>query len=63
MGGRELAEHFVRIYPNAKVLYMSGYTDDASVRRNVLTRDVPFLQKPFTPALLTKKVRELLDKK
>ena len=63
MGGRELADHFIRIYPNAKVLYMSGYTDDASVRCNVLTRDVPFLQKPFTPALLTKKVRELLDKK
>jgi DNA-binding NtrC family response regulator len=44
-----------------KVLYMSGYTDNAIVNTGILHKEVAFLQKPFTPAALTEKVREVLE--
>jgi hypothetical protein len=44
-----------------KVLFISGYTDDAIVRKGVLGPDAAFLQKPFTPEVLARRVRELLD--
>jgi CheY-like chemotaxis protein len=62
MSGREVAEKISVIRPAAKVLYMSGYTDNAIAHHGVLNPGVPFLQKPFTPFALAQKVREVLDK-
>ncbi len=63
MGGREVAENFAASRPSTKVLYMSGYTDDAVVRHGVLEAQVAFLQKPFSPHALVAKIREVLDGK
>jgi CheY-like chemotaxis protein len=60
-GGRAVAERLLERHPGLKVLYVSGYTDDAVVRHGVLHEVVNFLQKPFTPAALAHKVREVLD--
>jgi PAS domain S-box-containing protein len=61
MSGRELAERLAPERPSMKVLYTSGYTDDAMVRQGVLNAGVAFLQKPFVPDTLARKVREVLD--
>jgi PAS domain S-box-containing protein len=62
IGGRKVAELTVAAHPEAKVLYISGYTDDALVRHGVTEASIAFLQKPFTPHTLAGKVREILDK-
>jgi PAS domain S-box-containing protein len=61
MSGRELADQLVRMRPSLRVLFMSGYTDEAVIRHGVEEADVAFLQKPFTPAILSRKVRDVLD--
>ena len=61
VGGRELAERLALTRPEMKVLFVSGYTDDAVVRHGVLATEMAFLQKPFTPRDLANKVREVLD--
>jgi two-component system cell cycle sensor histidine kinase/response regulator CckA len=61
MSGRELSERLAGLRSGMKVLFVSGYTDDSVMRHGILDSDVAYLQKPFTPATLTKKVRELLD--
>jgi PAS domain S-box-containing protein len=60
LSGPLLAAKVTSLRPAIKVLYMSGYTDDAVVRHGVLNHDVPFIQKPFSPMALRKKVREVL---
>ncbi|HLY62032.1 MAG TPA: PAS domain S-box protein [Terriglobia bacterium] len=60
MNGWELAKQLAKVRPDTKVLYMSGYTDNAIVHDGVLDPGTPFLQKPFSPDALTRKVREVL---
>jgi CheY-like chemotaxis protein len=60
-GGREVAERVGPARPESRVLFLSGYTDDALVRHGVLEAGVAFLHKPFTPTTLARKVREVLD--
>ena len=61
IGGREAAKRLLPLYPQMKVIYMSGYTDDAIVHHGVLEPGLNFLEKPFTPKGLTLKVRKVLD--
>jgi two-component system cell cycle sensor histidine kinase/response regulator CckA len=61
MSCRTLAERLMRKNPALKVLYISGYPDDAVIHQGILGRGVPFLQKPFLPCVLANKVREVLD--
>ncbi len=63
MSGKELAGLVGKIHPGVKVIFMSGYTNDAIVNHGILTRGVEFIEKPFTPKSLASKVRAVLDKK
>ncbi|HEY2974670.1 MAG TPA: response regulator [Pyrinomonadaceae bacterium] len=61
MSGRELADRLAQLRPDMKVIYMSGYTDDAIVRQGVLNEGATFIQKPFATDALARKVRDVLD--
>jgi PAS domain S-box-containing protein len=62
MSGRELAKRLTGRCPNLRVLYMSGYTYNVIAQDGTLEEGISFLQKPFTPQVLTQKVREILDR-
>jgi len=61
MNGSQLVEKVLEARPEIRVLFMSGYTDDEVMRRGVIDGQTAFLQKPFTPDMLARKVREVLD--
>jgi two-component system cell cycle sensor histidine kinase/response regulator CckA len=61
MGGRELSDHLAQTHPHIKILAVSGYTDDAIFRHGMLQPGAAFLQKPFTPSALLRKIREMFN--
>ena len=61
LSGRTVAERLMADRPGLRVLYMSGYTDDDVVRRGVVAAQTEFIQKPFTPDALTKRIRQVLE--
>lgn len=62
LSGKELALEIKKLHPETKICFMSGYTDNAIVHHGVLDENTNFIQKPFSPVALLKKVREVLDK-
>jgi len=62
MSGRKLVDRLKVIHPEMKILYMSGYTDNAILHHGILEPGTNFIQKPFTVESLPRKVREVLDK-
>ncbi len=63
MSGRTLSERLLLTRPDMKMLFMSGYTDEAIAQHGILDSGVAFLQKPLTPELLHRRVRDVLDGK
>jgi len=63
MNGREVAQQFVSLRPETKVLFMSGYTEDAITHLGILEPGVAFIEKPFSPDELAHKVRSVLGSK
>jgi FixJ family two-component response regulator len=63
MSGRQLADQLKSHRPDLLVLFMSGYTDDAVVRHGMLEPGLAYLEKPFRPPALLRKVREVLDQR
>jgi len=61
MNGRDLAEAVRLCQPGVKLLFMSGYSGEAVVRHGMIQQNMPFLQKPFTPDTLARKIREIFD--
>ena len=61
MSGRELAEKLGPRFPHMKTLFLSGYTNDAVIRNGLIQEQIAFLQKPFSPLALARKVRAVLD--
>ncbi|MCX6620073.1 MAG: response regulator, partial [Acidobacteria bacterium] len=62
MSGRELAEKLAPLRPDTHILFMSGYTDDAVVANGTVAPGSDFIQKPFTPETLARRIRTLLDR-
>ena len=58
---REMVAGLRSVLPDARMLLMSGFTEETFVRRGILESDIPFLEKPFTSDVLLRKVREVLD--
>jgi len=61
ISGKEVAERLKKVHPETKVLFMSGYTDEAIVHHGIVDSHIAFIQKPFSENALTRKVRDVLD--
>jgi len=61
MGGRQLYDQLHLLFPDMKVIYMSGYTDDLTLKRDILNSETQFIQKPFNLLELLKTIRRTLD--
>ena len=61
MGGHELGHKFANLRPGVGILYMSGYTDDAALKHEIVTEGLEFIQKPFSPAALIAKIKSILS--
>ena len=61
IGGRALAERLTALFPHLRVLFMSGYSDEAVFRHGMIRPGTAFIEKPFTQVALARKVREVLD--
>ena len=61
IGGRALAERLTALFPHLRVLFMSGYSDEAVFRHGIIREGTAFIEKPFSQASLARKVREVLD--
>jgi len=61
MSGRELAEQLMPLHPGMRLMYASGYTEDAIIRHGVSSQETAFLEKPFTPNALLRKVRQVME--
>ncbi len=62
MNGLDLAEKITALYPDIRLLFMSGYTANVIAHRGILDHGVAFIQKPFSMADMTEKLRDVLDK-
>ena len=62
MSGNTLVEHARPLRPAMRILYLSGYSEEAIARQGQLTDGIELLPKPFTPAVLTGRIRQLLDR-
>jgi FixJ family two-component response regulator len=62
LSGNDLARQLGQVRLGLKVLYISGYTGDSIIRREVVESGVAFVQKPFSPNVLLRRVREVLDR-
>jgi CheY-like chemotaxis protein len=61
LSGKELSEKIQTLYPNTKILFTSAFTENAFVHQGALNKGANLLQKPFTPTVLARKIREVLD--
>jgi CheY-like chemotaxis protein len=61
LGGKELAAQVASRYPNTRILYMTGYTDDEVLRRGILDEGRALILKPFSPTDLLRKIRSILN--
>jgi two-component system cell cycle sensor histidine kinase/response regulator CckA len=61
MSGPELAAEIVLLRPGIKIIFTSGYTDDAIARQGLLDPNIAFIQKPYRPKALARKIREVLS--
>lgn len=61
MSGPELARQMESLRPGVKVIFTSGYTDDAIARQGLLDPNIAFIQKPYRPKALARKIREVLN--